>query len=153
MALLDHKIPPPIVGGMIAAAMWASATVGPHLIVNEWFKYTLTISFILIGLAFELVGVLAFRAHRTTVNPMRPERTRSLVTSGVYQISRNPMYVGMSFMLLGLAVYLASTVSAFGPVAFVCYITQFQIKPEERVLASIFGDDYLRYLATVKRWL
>jgi protein-S-isoprenylcysteine O-methyltransferase Ste14 len=153
MALLDHKTPPPIIGGMIAAAMWASATVGPHLIVTEWFKYTLIISLVLIGLAFELAGVLAFRAHRTTVNPMRPERTRSVVTSGVYQISRNPMYVGMSCMLLGLAVYLASLVSAFGPVAFVCYITQFQIKPEEHVLASIFGDDYLQYLEKVRRWV
>jgi protein-S-isoprenylcysteine O-methyltransferase Ste14 len=153
MALLDHKIPPPIIGGLIAAAMWVCATVGPHLILNEPFKYTLIISLVLIGLAFELAGVLAFRAHRTTVNPMRPERTRSVVTSGVYQISRNPMYVGMSCMLLGLAVYLSSLLSAFGPVMFVCYITHFQIKPEERVLTRLFGDDYLQYLEKVRRWV
>jgi protein-S-isoprenylcysteine O-methyltransferase Ste14 len=153
MARLDHKIPPPIIGVMIAAAMWASATVGPHLILSEWFQYSLTVSLVLIGLVFELAGVLAFRAHRTTVNPMSPERTTSVVTTGVYRFSRNPMYVGMSCLLLAFAAYLASLFSALGPVMFVYYITQFQIKPEERVLTSLFGDDYLRYLAKTRRWL
>lgn len=153
MALLDHKIPPPIIGGLIALAMWLSAAAGPHLMMSEGFRYTVTISVVLIGLAFELTAVLAFRAHRTTVNPMSPERTCSVVTTGVYRISRNPMYVGMSCMLLGLAVYLTSLLSALGPVTFMCYITHFQIKPEERVLTRLFGDDYLQYFEKVRRWL
>lgn len=153
MALLDHKIPPPIIGGLIAAAMWVGATVGPHLMLSDGLRYTVTISLVLMGLVFESTAVLAFRSHRTTVNPMSPERTRSVVTTGVYRISRNPMYVGMSCMLLGLAVYLTSLLSAFGPVMFVCYITHFQIKPEERVLTRLFGDDYLQYLEKVRRWV
>lgn len=153
MALLDHKIPPPIVGVVIASAMWAVSQSGANFVLSDWLKYSVVIGLIVIGLCFELAGVLAFRKQRTTVNPLRPERASAMVSHGIYRMTRNPMYVGMACMLLGLAVYLSVLVSFVGPVVFVAYITQFQIKAEERVLKRLFGTDYEQYCSHVRRWL
>ena len=105
------------------------------------------------GLAFDVLGIMAFRASRTTVNPLKPERASALVTGGVYRITRNPMYVGMVFLLLAWAVYLSAVLPFAGIVVFIVYITRFQIQPEERVLTGIFGDEYSTYAARVRRWL
>ena len=106
-----------------------------------------------IGAAFDVAGILAFGRAKTTVNPMKPEKSAALVCSGVYRITRNPMYVGMVLILLAWAVYLTSPWALFGPLAFAAYITRFQIKPEERMLAARFGDAFANYQARVRRWL
>lgn len=59
------------------------------------------------GLMFGLAGVVAFRKAKTTTNPVEPSATSALVISGVYRLSRNPMYVGLLLMLLGWAIFLA----------------------------------------------
>jgi protein-S-isoprenylcysteine O-methyltransferase Ste14 len=105
------------------------------------------------GVAFDLLGLVAFRASRTSINPLRPERASVLVTRGVYRDTRNPMYVGMGFLLLAWAVYLCALLPFAGPALFVLYITRFQIQPEERVLMGIFGGEYSSYAARVRRWL
>lgn len=107
----------------------------------------------LVGLAFDLAGLLAFRSHRTTVNPLSPHKASALVTGGVYRITRNPMYVGMAFLLLAWAVHLSALLPLLGPVLFVLYITRFQIQPEERVLQQLFGEAYTDYRRAVRRWL
>ena len=84
---------------------------------------------------------------------MKPEKSAVLVSSGVYRITRNPMYVGMVFILLAWAVVLASLWALFGPILFAVCTTRFQIKPEERVLAARFGDEFASYRARVRRWL
>ena len=106
-----------------------------------------------VGAAFDVAGILAFGRAKTTVNPMKPEKSAALVNTGVFRITRNPMYVGMVFILLAWAVYLASPWALFGPLLFAAYITRFQIKPEERVLAARFGDEFASYTARVRRWL
>lgn len=150
---LEHKIPPPVVGALVAAAMWAVAAYGPQIPMSDGPRLAVAAILAAAGLAFDLLGLVAFRASRTTVNPLRPERASALVTSGVYRITRNPMYVGMGLLLMAWAVYLAAFLALLGPVLFVLYITRFQIRPEERVLAGLFGDEYARYAARVRRWL
>ena len=76
-----------------------------------------------------------------------------LVTDGIYAHSRNPMYVGQALLLAAWAVWLAHALAPLGAVAFVLYITRFQILPEERALAARFGDDWRAYRARVRRWL
>ena len=109
---------------------------------------------IVAGLGFDLFGLLAFRASRTSINPLKPERASTLVTGGVYRLSRNPMYVGMALLLLAWAAALVVLAGLWpGRGCYVLYITQFQIRPEERVLQARFGQDYLNYTARVRRWL
>ena len=107
----------------------------------------------LAGGATALAGDLAFKRARTTVNPFRPQNTSSLVTSGIYRFTRNPMYLGLLAIVLGWGTFLCSAFAFLGPVAFVAYITRFQIVPEERVLLAKFGSAYSTYLARVRRWL
>ncbi len=84
---------------------------------------------------------------------MKPEAASSLVSTGIYRLSRNPMYVGLVFLLLALLVYLASALSIIGVLVFVLYINAFQIKPEERALMRKFGADFAEYKSRVRRWL
>jgi protein-S-isoprenylcysteine O-methyltransferase Ste14 len=158
MAFIDLKIPPPALGVFIAAGMWGIARNGAFSFttffeLNIGIKYFLTIALFFLGLALELAGVLAFRQSKTTVNPLKPERTAAVVNHGIYRFTRNPMYLGMVCMLLALAVYLGLWLCFAGPVAFVIYITNFQIKPEERVLERLFGAPYIDYCKRIRRWL
>ncbi|HSB48970.1 MAG TPA: isoprenylcysteine carboxylmethyltransferase family protein, partial [Burkholderiales bacterium] len=107
----------------------------------------------LMGGIFVIAGTISFALARTTINPMKPETTSSLVRSGVYGISRNPMYVGLLFVLAGWAAYLASAWALLGLVAFVPYMNRFQIAPEERALSALFGTEYTAYASKVRRWL
>ena len=153
MATLEHTIPPPAVAAVVAAGMWGVAGIGPQLAVAPGPKYLAVAVLVAIGVAFSLLGILAFRASDTTVNPLKPERASALVTGGVYRITRNPMYVGMAFVLIGWAVYLSAVLPFVGVAVFVVFITRLQILPEERVLRNLFGVAYDTYAARVRRWL
>ncbi len=98
-------------------------------------------------------GVAAFRRERTTVNPLTPGAATSVVSSGVYSRSRNPMYVGFLLALAGWAVYLSNVAAALLLPAFVAYMNRYQIKPEERVLLAKFGTAFEQYMARVRRWI
>ena len=97
--------------------------------------------------------MVSFRLAKTTVNPNKPDQASALVTTGVYKISRNPMYVGFAFVLAGWGVWLTSLWALLCVLGFICYLTWFQIIPEERALLKIFGQGYSDYKSRVKRWL
>ncbi len=153
MHFLDHKIPPPAVGLIIAAAMWAAADAGPQFAPAPLLKHAAVVFLIAAGAVFDLLGLVAFHQSRTTINPLRPERTSALVTGGIYRITRNPMYVGMALFLLAWAAYLSALLPFIGVPVFMLYITRFQIKPEERALEKLFGGEFLDYMGSVRRWL
>jgi protein-S-isoprenylcysteine O-methyltransferase Ste14 len=150
---LEHKVPPPVVGAVVGLLMWGLSKLGAPLSLGDVPRYAATAVLGAIGLGFDVLGLLAFRAKRTTVNPLRPEKASALVDGGVYRITRNPMYVGMLCLLLAWAVFLASPLALIGPVLFVLYITRFQILPEERILRERFGTPYEDYLQRVRRWI
>ncbi len=152
MNALENKIPPPLVGLIIAAAMWgiarySSATLA---VTNAEFAAAVVA---LVGIGFDIAGIVSFWRAKTTVNPLKPDKATSLVSSGVYRITRNPMYVGMLFLLIAWAIYLTSPWALLGPLAFVLYMNRFQIAPEERALEALFGDDFSNYKNRVRRWL
>lgn len=153
MAFLEHRIPPPLVGATIGALMWASAYAGLPLPMPPTMRHSLVALLVVAGLGFDLSALRAFRAHRTTVNPLSPERASAMVTGGVYGWSRNPMYVGMALILTAWALYLAAWLPLLGPAVFVAYITWFQIIPEERALRQLFGAEFDAYAERVRRWL
>ena len=105
------------------------------------------------GVMLLIVALIAFARARTTVNPVEPEQAKTLVTTGLYRISRNPMYLAMALILLGSALRLSNIGVFIAPALFVWSITMFQIKPEERALQSIFGEDFTAYRQQTRRWL
>lgn len=153
MKSLELKIPPPAVAALIAVAMWGVSSFTPLLEVPAPIRVALAIAIAVAGGGFSLAGVVAFRRARTTVNPMKPDTASSLVSSGVYRVTRNPMYVGLLFVLVAWSIYLSSAWALLGAVAFVLYIGRFQIAPEERVLSTLFGSEYAAYRSRVRRWL
>lgn len=153
MHALDHKIPPAVVMTVLGVGMWALSRVTPELPLPRTFRIAAALIVALAGLGFAEAAHGVFRRARTTVNPLKPDKTSSVVTGGVYRITRNPMYVGGGLVMLGWSVYLANPWTLLGPVLYVAYITRFQIVPEERALSSRFGEPYARYKATVRRWL
>ena len=94
-----------------------------------------------------------FLRHRTTVDPVRVEQAQHLVVDGPNRLTRNPMYLGLTGLLLSHAIARRSP-SALIPLAgFVWLIDRHQIPAEEKALEERFGQDYLDYKGTVPRWL
>lgn len=153
MQTLELKIPPPVVAALAAVAMWDIEVLAPLVDAPAAIRVPLAIVLALTGAAFDLSGLIAFRRSKTTANPMKPDKAAALVCSGVYRLTRNPMYVGLAFVLVAWAVYLSCAWALLGPVAFVLYMNRFQIQPEERALATLFGSRYTAYKSGVRRWL
>lgn len=152
MKALEHKIPPPVVGLLVASAMWGIARVLPALLAVQDPGFAAAVV-ALIGVSFDIAGIISFIRAKTTINPLRPHKATSLVSTGVYRVTRNPMYVGMLFLLIAWAIYLSSAWALLGPLAFVLYMNRFQIGPEEKALEALFGDEFIDYKKKVRRWL
>src|SRR5690606_3668869 len=119
MKSLELKIPPPAIALLIAMAMWALSRVTPSLQVPTGIRLSLSLAVALVGIGYSAAGVISFRLAETTLNPTKPHLTSSLVSSGIYPITRNPMYVGLLFILIALAIFLSSAWALLGPVAYV----------------------------------
>ena len=113
MSSLELKIPPPVVALLVALAMWGIARLAP---AADEPSVRIAMAFVLavVGVAFSASGAVAFRRAKTTKNPMKPQAASSLVIAGVYKITRNPMYLGLSLVLLGWAVFLWSAWAYLG---------------------------------------
>lgn len=153
MQALEVRIPPPVAGLLVAGAMWGISRLAPLVDFPASARIAAAVAFALAGISFSVAGVISFRIAKTTVNAMQLEKTSALVRSGIYRISRNPIYVGLTLVLVAWAVFLSSAWALLGPLAFALYMNRFQIVPEERALATMFGADFTAYQSRVRRWL
>ncbi|MGM7668714.1 hypothetical protein [Microbacterium sp. A93] len=144
-----NHLPPPalmITAGLVQRLLPGDIDSGP---VRRRAAQVITAASVGVGLA----AGLSFVAHRTTVNPVTPERATALVTTGVNGISRNPMYLSMAGILGAQAIYRASPLAWLPVGIFVIVIDRLQIRPEERALRVLFGEEYEAYCVRVPRWL
>ena len=154
MNSLELKVPPVAQVIVTAAAMAGVSTkVAPALKFSLKGSAALAVGLGAIGLGSAILGVTQFKKAQTTPNPQALEEVSSLVTSGVYQYSRNPMYVGLVLVLFSWALYLSHFLAFVLLPIFILYMTRFQIQPEERILAQKFGKAYQTYKAKVRRWV
>jgi protein-S-isoprenylcysteine O-methyltransferase Ste14 len=116
MHRLELRVPPLVLVALFAAAIVAASVWMPLVRVPVPGHRALAVLLVLAGLGVALAGVLAFRRVRTTVNPMAPQRTRTVVRTGLYRLSRNPMYLGLALALLGLAAW-GSSLTGYALVA------------------------------------
>lgn len=163
MQALELKVPPPLAGLACGVGMYGLARLlDPALVVLaapgatpglpatlRWLAIVLAAA----GLAFDARSVLDFVRARTTINPLKPASSSALVTSGLYRVTRNPMYVGMALLLLAWTAWLGTPWALLGVAAFVAWITRLQIIPEERALAQRFGAEFEAYRQRVRRWI
>jgi len=153
MNTLETRVPPPVAGLISGALAWlASAALGPTAIAFS-IRLTGAGALVLLGFAITLAGVRVVRRAKTTLNPIKPETTSALVTSGIYRYTRNPMYLGMATWLLAWSAWLGTPVGLLGAPLFMLYMNRFQIGPEERALSKLFGAEFAAYRTRARRWL
>lgn len=153
MKVLETKIPPLLMVVIFIAIMWLMDSLIPAIEIPSLYATALCVLILITGLMFSILGVLGFRQAQTTVDPTKPEKSSSLVTQGVYQYSRNPMYVGFLCFILAWALFLNNLWLFLFGWLFVPYMNRFQIRVEEDVLLKIFGQEYQEYMNKVRRWL
>ena len=153
MRALENRIPPPVVAVLVAAGMWALARWWPLVKFEVPWPALISLLVASLGGVISGAGAREFKRAKTTVNPLHPERATAVVTTGIYRFTRNPMYVGVVFVLLGCFLAFGAVSSALGLPVFIAYITRYQIRPEEQVLLAKFGSEYSAYKAQVRRWV
>jgi len=150
---LELKIPPVVVWLICAGLMWLVSWAFPAFDFSVPARHVLSAGLTLSGLVVSTLGAASFRKAGTTLNPLKPDTSSALVASGIYRLTRNPMYLGFLLTLVGWATFLANAL-AFGWLpAFIFYMNRFQIVPEERALTEKFGRDFVAYQSKVRRWL
>ncbi|MEE9327760.1 MAG: isoprenylcysteine carboxylmethyltransferase family protein [Cocleimonas sp.] len=151
--MLKLKIPPPVYALVIGFFMWLLNQHYPiaHFITSPWNK--IGIVMIVLAVSLDLSSLYLFFKKHTTPSPFSPKKSTTLVTSGLYKYTRNPMYVGLLIILTGYGVWLGSVAPFLLLPVFYWLITIMQIKPEESILEEKFGQDYLEYKNKVRRWL
>jgi protein-S-isoprenylcysteine O-methyltransferase Ste14 len=150
---LELKLPPVAVFLLVAVSMWLLARWTPGHDFHPVFRLAVIAVSMLAGAVFGVGALAGFRRSRTTVNPLEPHRANTLVTGGVYRFSRNPMYLALLWVLLAIGFALSNLYALALALCFVPYMNRFQIEPEERAMEALFGADYRRYRARVRRWL
>lgn len=153
--MLDTRIPPPLIDGLALLAVLALWKFAPQWQVSVAPSLALIVGviFILAGLFLALAAVGLFRKKETTVLPFAPQKSSALVTDGVYRVTRNPMYLGMACVVMGVICLTRHPVGLLPLLAACAYLTRFQILPEEKALEQIFGQTYLDYKSRVRRWI
>ena len=150
---MKTRIPPVLQFFVCGAIGWALAALLPANKIDWPILHFTGLALTAMGVLLLTLAIVAFVQARTTVDPLEPERAAVLVTTGLYGISRNPMYLAMLLILIGGAFLLGNIASLFAPVLFVLSITVLQLKPEERALQTLFGDAYESYRRRIRRWI
>jgi protein-S-isoprenylcysteine O-methyltransferase Ste14 len=153
MRVLELKVPPPAVALVTALLMWLVSRAAPAFAFSFPARILLAPGLAAAGFITAISGFVTFRLARTTVNPHKPGSSSSLVISGIYTVTRNPMYLGLAMVLTGWAIFLSNALAFVFLPAFILYLNRFQIAPEECALTSLFGQEFVAYKARVRRWL
>lgn len=153
VSALELKVPPAAVTAAFALLMWGVAVLTPALRVEIPGRRAIAYAFVAAAAVVAVAGVAAFRRAGTTVDPTRPDKASALVTSGIYRVTRNPIYLGLLLALVGWSVALAHPLALGLAGLFVVYMNRFQIRPEERALRAAFPEAFATYAQSTRRWM
>ena len=148
------RFPPPLVYALSLGAGWLVETFAFTLGVpmpSEMWRFTTAAVPGAAGLA-----MLAYAAGlfvRSGQNPEPWKTTPSMVVSGIYRWTRNPMYVGMALVQVGIGIWLNNLWMVLLTAASLWCVYRIAVMPEEAYLEEKFGDEYRRYKQAVRRWL
>jgi protein-S-isoprenylcysteine O-methyltransferase Ste14 len=106
---------------------------------------------ILIGIIMTTISNLTLLKNKTSIQPY--ETPQLLITTGLFKLSRNPIYLGMVIVLVGVVMILGSLSPIISPIIFVIIMNNLIIPTEENNLEMVFGDKYLDYKTKTRRWI
>ena len=147
---LNTKIPPPIITLLSIVIIYLFER---KIEYSQLHLKAIAITFLILGLTLIFLAVLKFIKTKTTVDPTRPHKTSNLVITGIYKLTRNPMYLGMLFLIMAYAIYNNNIFGCIVVPIFIFYINKFQIEPEEIEMRKKFGESFENYCKKVNRWL
>lgn len=150
---MNNRVPPPLWMILTGVIMWLVARSPVGFRVELPYTAEAGTALIIVGVLLAVSGMVQFSRLGTTVNPLDLTESTRLVTVGIYRYSRNPMYLGLTTILTGWGLHLDSPTNLVVLAAFVLVMTEWQIKPEEAALRGLFGEDYVAYCRSVRRWL
>ena len=146
--------PPPILFVLGLGLGWLVGRAAPIPLLPDGLRsVSLAGGWLLVGLGLATIGwaMLTFRRARTAIYPNQP--ATSIVEQGPFRHSRNPMYLGLSTLHLGVALVSNSLWMAAALPAVLWLLTVLVIQREERYLTSAFGETYTEYCRRVRRWI
>lgn len=145
--------PPPLVflGGLALGLGWHFAMANDAIPLDIVLRHVIGGVLIAAGIALLIVAAIGFRRAGTPPEPWQP--TRAIVTTGIYAVMRNPMYVAMALIYLGIALAMNSVAALILFVPVIALIEWGAIRREERYLSAKFGEPYDAYRKSVRRWL
>lgn len=154
MARFETRIPPPFVLLASIAIIHIGLVVFPQLAgAPTLLTRVLMWAFLVAGALFGALALAQVVQAGTTVHPNHPDKSTALVTSGVFSLTRNPMYFGLACFLAAYGFHKMHPGAIAALAFFVWFITRFQIIPEERALKTRFGAEFEAYAARVRRWI
>ncbi len=153
MSTLELRVPPPVLALVIALLMWGLTSATGSIDIPLAYRGGTALGLALFGSAIQAAAFVSLRRAKTTVDPTEPSRASTVVSTGIYSFSRNPMYIGRAVQLLAWAVFLASPFALLLVPVYLAYMARFQVVPEERALLARFGTPYESYRKRVRRWL
>ena len=148
---MNNKIPPPIVTLISGLTIYFSRNLFPNH--NSLFLDVFSILFLICGIIIIRTAFLSFKNYQTTINPLNLTKTSTLVNTGIFKYTRNPMYLGMALLLLSITLKFNLYGGLIVIVLFISFITKFQIIPEEKAMEKLFGQEFKNYKKTTRRWL
>ena len=148
---IKTKFPPPLVALIFGFLINYTKNIFPKIEIKNEIIFG---SFMIIsGLIIILSAIILFKKYQTTITPLNPSNATKLITDGIYKFSRNPMYLGLLLVLVGISIILNLTGGFFFTLLFILYINLFQIIPEENAMVDLFKDEFLEYKKNVRRWI
>ncbi|HHF0507776.1 TPA: isoprenylcysteine carboxylmethyltransferase family protein [Vibrio antiquarius] len=153
MRKLELKVPPVAVFLLVILLMYGLTVLVPSLNISVPFVEVVVGGLTLLSGYMGIAGVYEFHKVKTTVNPVKPDTASSVVRTGVFSFSRNPMYMALLLLIIAIGLWWQHLSVVLCSVVFVSYMNRFQIKPEERILERLFGEEYVDYKNHVRRWI
>lgn len=138
---------------LFVAAMFALDYTGWGYVADVPCSVGLSASIFILGVLIIAAGGYLFRKAETTINPVTPEQSVRLVTTGIYNYSRNPMYIGFLVWLIACVIYVGNIVNLILLPLFVMLVNRLYILPEEKALEKLFQDEFREYKKRVRRWV
>ena len=143
--------PPLLLVLLLAMAMLVLDRVLPLFRIHYPALIYLGAGFMALGVLIVLASAGLFRLRKTTLNPFG--EPAKVVQDGFYRFSRNPMYLGMLLVLVGLGIWLGNLPALFFALVFVAIMSRYYITREEQILDARFGETYRVYRKRVRRWI
>ncbi len=151
LSYLETRIPPPLIAILAGFGVTALAARLPEYTFAVPHRAVLATAMAAVSLAFAVKGIYDLLHHRTTTMCFTPRNASKLVRTGVYGVSRNPMYLGLVGVLLAWSVFKGAPLGVLPFAGYVGYMNRFQIGPEEHALRKF--AEYAAYCESVPRWL